>query len=75
MEWKDAHPFHALVDIPECLRIYEGNEGASCQSGIEGVFVATRESKPELGDFAATLAGLEATAWIAHRNGIAGPFG
>jgi hypothetical protein len=59
--------------IPENLRCINGG-GVGSRSGVEGLFVATGESFPELGTLGPTVAALEATAWIAHRCGLAGPF-
>lgn len=73
-QWSEAYPFKKLTDMPEYLRVYDpGTAGAGPASGIDGIFVATRESDPGMGDFAGILSGIEAAAWIAHRNGLPGP--
>jgi hypothetical protein len=74
-QWRDAFPFTQLHEIPESIRIFARGASGGVASGVEGIFVATRESEPGLGDFSSVLAGIEAAAWIAHRNGISGPLG
>jgi hypothetical protein len=73
-QWAEAYPFKRLSDMPEFLRVYgPGIQKSGATSGVDGIFVATRESDPSMGDFAGVLAGIEAAAWIAHRNGLSGP--
>jgi|GEM_PF-2344937 len=73
-QWSEAYSFKRLAEMPEYLRVY-GRDGGQpgAGSGVEGLFVATREADPRMGDFAGVLAGIEAAAWIAHRNGLPGP--
>ena len=71
-ELKEIYPFDSLESIPESLRVYNGS-GVGSRSGIGGLFVASDESSPKLGSFGASIASIEASAWIAHRSGLAGP--
>lgn len=75
-ELADVYGFTSLDLIPEnlrCLRPERGT-GVGSRSGIEGLFVASGESFPELGSFGGTVAALEAVSWLAHRAGLSGPF-
>jgi hypothetical protein len=72
-EFSEVYGFASPEMIPENLRSYEAGSGIGSRTGIEGLFVATNESFPELGAFGPTLAAIEATAWIAHKSGLAGP--
>jgi phytoene dehydrogenase-like protein len=72
-EFREAYPYATLEEIPENLRAYSKSEGGS-RSGIEGLFVASGESFPELGSLGPTVAAVESVAWLAHRSGLPGPF-
>ncbi len=65
--------FEGLDAIPDDLLVYEG-AGMGSRSGVEGLFSVSTESYPELGSLGGVVAAIEAAAWIAHRNGIVGPF-
>ncbi|MBC7690131.1 MAG: hypothetical protein H7222_00025 [Methylotenera sp.] len=65
--WKD------IAEIPAHLLIF-GGKGVGCRTGIEGLFISSYESFPSLGSFGGFLAAIEASAWIAHRCGLPGPF-
>jgi hypothetical protein len=71
-DFSEVYGFATVDLIPENLRVERG-KGSGSGSGLEGLFVATGESYPELGTLGSTIAALEATAWIAHRTGLAGP--
>lgn len=71
-ELSEIYGFALPELIPENLRLYAG-KGLGSESGIEGLFLASGESYPELGTLGGTVAALESTAWIAHRSGLAGP--
>lgn len=58
--------------IPQNLRVYS-SPGVGSRSGIEGLFVTSDESFPELGSLGGTVAALEAVAWLSHRSGLPGP--
>ena len=68
----EAYGFASPEMIPENLRSISAG-GVGSRSGVEGLFVASGESFPELGSMGGTVAGIEATAWIAHRSGLPGP--
>jgi hypothetical protein len=72
-ELSEAYGFALPGLIPENLRAY-ATPGVGSFSGIDGLFVATGESFPELGSLGGTVAALESAAWLAHRSGLAGPF-
>lgn len=72
-EISEAFGFASPDMIPENLRVIVG-KGVGSRSGIEGLFVASGESFPGLGGLGGTVAAFEATAWLAHRCGLAGPF-
>ncbi len=72
-EFSAAFGFAMPALVPSGLRVYSG-EGVGVNSGIEGLFVTTNESYPKLGSLGPSVAALEAVAWAAHRNGLAGPF-
>ena len=61
--------------IPGNLRCYGDHRGLGSRSGIEGLLVVSPESFPQLGSQGSLIAALEATAWLAHRNGLPGPIG
>jgi hypothetical protein len=67
------YPFGSLGEIPDALRSYTPEEPQGLRSGLEGLFVATQESYPQLGSLGPTVAALESVAWLAHRSGLAGP--
>jgi phytoene dehydrogenase-like protein len=71
-DFRGAHPFSTLVEVPVNLRAGL-RSGLGTRTGIEGLFVVSPEAFPELGSLGTAFAALEATAWIAHRSGIAGP--
>jgi hypothetical protein len=77
---RSPYSFGTLEEIPENLRCTSagGGEkegrGVGARSGIEGLFVASGESFPELGSLGPTVAALEGVSWLAHRSGLAGPF-
>jgi hypothetical protein len=68
----EVYGFASPEMIPENLRVFEG-AGVGSRSGIEGLFLATGEAYPGLGTLGPTVAALESVAWLAHRNGLAGP--
>jgi hypothetical protein len=73
-----VYPFHKLSEIPENLKCYGERQGLGnllqgSGSGIEGLFITSNQSFPELGNFGPTVASIEAVAWIAHRLGLRGP--
>jgi hypothetical protein len=73
-----VYPFHKLSEIPENLKCYGEKQGLGnifqgSGSGIEGLFITSNQSFPELGNFGPTVASIEAVAWIAHRLGLRGP--
>jgi hypothetical protein len=72
-ELSEIYGFPLPQLIPENIRVYEGGANRSL-SGIEGLFIAAGESFPKLGSLGPTIAALEATAWVAHRSGLPGPF-
>jgi hypothetical protein len=71
---KEAYRFTTLEEVPENLKAFSGT-GTGSRSGIEGLFVASGESFPELGSLGPVVAAIESSAWLAHRCGLAGPFG
>ena len=71
-DFSQVYDFDSVRMIPANLRMgFRGGVGS--RSGVEGLFVATDESFPQLGNFGGTVAALESAAWIAHRCGVAGP--
>ncbi|MGK5088692.1 hypothetical protein WDW86_14130 [Bdellovibrionota bacterium FG-2] len=72
-EFSAAFGFAMPELVPGSLRVYSG-EGVGVNSGIEGLFVNSNESYPKLGSLGPSVAAVEAVAWAAHRNGLAGPF-
>lgn len=72
-DFKIAYPFKAVEELPLGMRALS-DRGIGSKSGIEGLFLATDESYPRLGSLGATVAALEAVAWLAHRNGKLGPW-
>jgi hypothetical protein len=73
-ELREAYPYGTLEELPENLKVFAG-EGTGTSSGIEGLFVATGEAFPALGSLGPFIAAIESAAWLAHRSGLAGPFG
>jgi hypothetical protein len=69
-EIQECYPYLTPREIPDALRIFSRNSVGSVQSGIEGMFLGTRESLPGFGDFASVVSAIEASAWIAQKNGI-----
>jgi hypothetical protein len=65
--------FASLAEIPDGLLVYDG-AGTGSRSGVEGLFCVSSEAYPELGSLGGVVAAVEAAAWVAHRNGIVGPF-
>lgn len=58
---QDPYAFEKIEAIPENLRVIDQN-GVGSQSGVQGLFVATGESYPELGSFGAYLSGIQAVS-------------
>lgn len=72
-ELSEVYNFAIPQVIPENLRVYDTtNDDTS--TGVEGLFVAAGDSFPKLGSLGPTVSAIEATAWIAHRSGLSGPF-
>jgi hypothetical protein len=71
-ELKEVYGFKSLEEIPDNLIVSSG-KGLGSNSGIDGLFVASEESYPDLGSFGPTVAALEGVTELAHRSGIAGP--
>jgi hypothetical protein len=71
---REVFPFGELEQIPPNLRCYD-QTGVSELTGIEGLFVSSNEVRSEFGFFGKLITGVHATAWAAHRSGVAGPFG
>jgi hypothetical protein len=72
-ELHEVFGFKALTEIPPQLLVYSG-KGLGAQSGVEGLFLSSRESFPAMGMHGGAIAALEGVAWVAHRSGLAGPF-
>lgn len=64
-EFYEAYPFKKLEDISDNLRVSSG-KGVGSFSGIEGLYLASNESFPQLGSFGGTIAGIEALSWYAE---------
>lgn len=62
-----------LKEIPENLLVYEG-KGLGTGTKLEGMFLISDESYPELGTLGGTVAALEGVSWVSHRAGLSGPF-
>lgn len=71
-EFKAFYEFSSLEEIPSSLLCY-GGKGLGSESGLEGLFLASKESYPDLGSLGPIRAALEGVAWIAHRSGLPGP--
>ncbi len=59
--FKEAYGFLSPEFIPENLRVY-GAKGLGFRSGVEGIFIGSREAYPELGSFGPIVAAIEATS-------------
>jgi hypothetical protein len=73
-ELKVVFGFSSLEEIPDNLLVYQ-DENLTSETGIDGLFRVSSESYPGLGSLGPIVAGLEAVSWLAHRSGLAGPFG
>jgi hypothetical protein len=71
-ELRKIYGFQSLDAIPDSLLCLD-EEGIGIQSGIENLYCASPESFPNLGTLGPFVAGIEATAWLAHRSGLPGP--
>jgi hypothetical protein len=71
-ELHEAFGFKVLTEIPPQLLCYAG-AGTGAQSGIEGLFLSSKEAFPMMGLQGAAISALESVAWVAHRSGMAGP--
>jgi len=71
-ELQEAFGFKALTEIPPQLLCYAG-AGTGAQSGIEGLFLSSKEAFPMMGLQGGAISALESVAWVAHRSGMAGP--
>lgn len=71
-ELREVYSFDSLKAIPGNLLCYSG-EGCGHQSVIQGLFIASPESFPELGTLGPLVAAMESVAWLAHRSGLPGP--
>jgi hypothetical protein len=71
-ELNEIFGFKALTEIPPQLLVYSGT-GVGAQSGIEGLFLSSKESFPSMGMHGGVISALESVAWVAHRSGLAGP--
>jgi len=74
---KSVYPFERLDMIPENLRCYAPTGHSSrfkgANSGIEGLFISSNQSFPELGTFGPVVAAFDGVAWVAHKMGLTGP--
>ena len=70
-----VYAFKSLSEIPENLHVISANStrGVGADSGIEGLFLASDESYPELGSMGGAVAAIESVSWLAHRAGLVGP--
>ncbi len=71
-ELHEVYGFKALTEIPPQLLVFSG-QGAGAQSGVEGLFLSSKEAFPSMGLFGGAVSALEGVAWVAHRSGLAGP--
>lgn len=72
-ELHDVYGYKVLTEIPPQLLVFSG-KGTGAQSGVEGLFVSSREAFPTMGLHGGAISALEGVAWVAHRSGLAGPF-
>jgi hypothetical protein len=77
---KDAHEFQppfsskTLESIPYRWLEFDG-PGLGCWGGVDGLFLASPESYPELGALGPVVAAVEAVTGLAQRNGKPGVLG
>ena len=64
--------FPSLEEVPDNLKVYSG-KGLGFLSGLQGLFLTSDESYPELGSLGSTTAALEVATRVANANGLAGP--
>lgn len=71
-EFSEVYGFVSVEMIPENLRSISGR-GVGALSGVDGLYVATGESYPDLGTFGGTVASIEAsTRFIEVKNKLSG---
>jgi hypothetical protein len=73
-QFHECYPYQTLTDIPNSLRIFSEFAEGSFESGIDGIFIGTREAGPSLGEMSSLLSAIESSAWIAYKNGLLSPF-
>lgn len=71
-ELQDVFGFKVLSEIPPQLLVFAG-KGTGAQSGVEGLFLSSKEAFPSMGLHGGAISALEGVAWVAHRSGLAGP--
>ena len=68
---KQIYGFQKLSEVPSNLFVYDPkSKSAGPSSGIEGLYVASEESYPDLGSFGALIAAFESVATHAQRMGL-----
>ncbi|MDR3608197.1 MAG: hypothetical protein P4M08_12570 [Oligoflexia bacterium] len=72
-EFAEVYGFSSLTAIPSNLLCF-GVSGNGIQTGIEGLFVSSGESFPELGSLGYAVSAIEGVNWAARRSQISGPF-
>ncbi len=68
-EFQEAFPFRKLEDIPIQLRVYDGR-GIGYRSGVKGLYVASKESAPELGFWGPYVGALRSCVAFARESGL-----
>lgn len=80
-EFRQVYPAQTLAALSDHVLVFAPMQsearpqGRGSRSGVEGLFLVSGESYPHMGSLGPTVAALESAAWIAHRAGVAGPFG
>lgn len=72
-ELQEVYGYKVLTEIPPQLLVFAG-KGTGAQSGVEGLFLSSKEAFPTMGLHGGAISALEGVAWVAHRSGLAGPF-
>ena len=71
LELQELYGFSSLEMIPSNLLVFDNDsKGIGFKAGIEGLYVASDESYPHLGEFGATVAAFEAIAALGDRLGL-----
>jgi hypothetical protein len=74
-QWAELYGTQQRLSRRELVRVPIRRLTKTERWGVDGLFLLDGSKNPEWGSLGEFSSALEATAWIAHRSGLAGPLG